>query len=88
LNYFVIVLLGALLLTLPARAEPGDATRGAEVYEKCEACHSPDENRVGPMHRGVVGRHSGIVPGFDYSKELKASGIIWTEANLNTWLTE
>lgn len=77
-----------MLLAVPAWALTGDAKRGEEVYEKCGACHSPDENRVGPMHKGVVGRKAGTVPDFDYSPELKASGITWTEANLEKWLTD
>jgi cytochrome c len=87
LTYFILALLGAVLLALPARAESGDATRGAEVYERCGACHSPDANRVGPMHRGVFGRSAGGVAGFAYSPALKSSGIIWTEETLDKWLT-
>ena len=30
----------------------GDAVRGQQLYEsRCIACHSLDENRVGPMHK-------------------------------------
>ena len=65
----------------------GDPVRGESLYQGCEDCHSIDKNDVGPMHRGVVGRRAGIIPDYDYSPELKASGIVWTEANLDRWLT-
>jgi cytochrome c len=71
-------------LAMPA----GDAMRGEGVYEaSCTGCHSLDANRVGPAHRGVVGRVAGTAPMFSYSPALKASGLTWTPENLNTWLT-
>lgn len=61
--------------------------RGKALYEsRCGACHSVDANRVGPAHQGVVGRKAGSVPGFEYSKALASSQVIWTRANLLTWL--
>ena len=74
---------------LHAAAPPaGDASRGAEIYEShCGACHSLDANRVGPKHRGVVGRKAGIVPGFNYTRALKSSGIVWTADALDRWLS-
>lgn len=71
----------------PATAPVGNPTHGQALYSACTGCHSLDENDVGPKHRGVVGRHSGIVPGYAYSAALKGSGLIWTPANLNRWLT-
>jgi cytochrome c len=77
-----------LQFTDPAPAMPeGDAMRGAEVYEaSCTGCHSLDANRVGPAHRGVVGRIAGTAPMFNYSLALKATGLTWTPENINTWL--
>lgn len=87
--------------SLPAAAQMGAAAaippeavadapavaRGKALYEsRCGACHSVDANRVGPSHQGVVGRKAGSVPGFDYSKALAGSQVIWTPANLLTWL--
>ncbi|PDT82752.1 cytochrome C [Bradyrhizobium sp. Y36] len=66
----------------------GDVARGQTLYKGCADCHSINENAVGPMHRGVVGRKAGSVPGYDYSPDLKASGIVWTEENLDKWLAE
>ncbi|WP_426613000.1 c-type cytochrome [Bradyrhizobium sp. McL0616] len=65
----------------------GNAARGQTLYKGCADCHSIDTNDVGPMHKGVVGRKAGSVPGYDYSPDLKNSGIVWTEDNLDKWLT-
>ena len=60
---------------------------GAELYKaRCTSCHSLDANRIGPAHRGVVGRKAGTAPGFAYSRALAGSGIVWTEQNLDHWL--
>jgi cytochrome c len=75
----------------PLRAAPppaGNPSRGAEIYEShCGACHSLDANRVGPKHRGVVGRKAGVVPGFNYTRALRTSGIVWTADALDRWLS-
>ena len=64
----------------------GNVARGQTLYKGCADCHSITENNVGPMHKGVVGRKAGSVPGYDYSPDLKNSGIVWTEDNLDKWL--
>jgi cytochrome c len=67
----------------------GNAARGKELYEsRCTACHSLDHSRVGPAHRGVFGRHSGQVAGFDYSKALRNARVTWTARSLDRWLTD
>jgi cytochrome c len=74
----------------PARAQAmlhGDPAHGKVLYQACMGCHSLDDNDVGPKHRGVVGRHSAAVPDYNYSPALKASGLVWTPANLDRWLT-
>jgi len=69
---------------LPAHA---DAARGKQLYEsRCIACHSVDENRVGPAHKGVFGRKAGSAKGYDYSPALKKSKVIWNEKTLDRWL--
>jgi cytochrome c len=66
----------------------GSAERGATLYpERCGGCHSLEVNRVGPAHRGVVGRRSGTAPGFTYSPALKASRFTFNEAIIDRWLT-
>lgn len=74
-------------LPSPAASPPGNPSRGAEIYEaKCGACHSLDQNRIGPKHRGVFGRKAGAVPDFHYTDALKKSGIVWNEKTLDQWL--
>jgi cytochrome c len=81
----VVALAGA---AVQARAG-GDAAAGQRLYEqRCTACHSPDANRIGPMHRGVFGRKAGSVPGFEYSAAVKGSGLVWNERTLDAWLTD
>jgi cytochrome c len=65
----------------------GDPVHGKALYQGCAACHSIDDNDLGPLHRGVVGRKAGTVADYNYSAALKASGLTWTEANLDRWLT-
>jgi cytochrome c len=88
------LLLAALiaLAAPPANADgdaaPGNAMRGEQIYEsRCIACHSPDANRVGPMHRGVFGRKAGSLPNYTYSKALKATDFVWNDETLDKWLT-
>lgn len=65
-----------------------DAARGKTLYEsRCIGCHSVDDSRVGPLHRGVVGRKAGSVKDYDYSPALKASKVVWDVALLQKWLT-
>jgi cytochrome c len=65
----------------------GDPQHGKVLYGGCMGCHSLDDNDVGPLHRGVVGRKAGSVPDYAYSAALKASGIVWDPASLDRWLT-
>ncbi|MFM5924060.1 MAG: c-type cytochrome [Novosphingobium sp.] len=73
-----------------ARGNPdqGNPVQGGQVYAaNCGACHSLDANRVGPAHRGVVGRRAGTAPGYAYSPALRGAKFVWTERNLDRWLT-
>ncbi|RTL57897.1 MAG: c-type cytochrome [Rhodocyclaceae bacterium] len=66
-----------------------DAGRGRQLYEqRCSACHSMDQNRVGPMHRGVFGRKVGSAAGYDYSAALAHGKIVWDERMLDAWLSD
>lgn len=85
-------LLASLLVGAGAQCAPATAPStigGRELYEQhCSACHSPDVNRAGPMHRGVFGRRVGMAPGFAYSKALKGAQVVWTEQTLDAWLQD
>lgn len=72
----------------------GDAAAGEKVFKKCKACHQVGEkakNRVGPILNGVVGRPAGEEEGFKYSDAMKAKGaegLVWTDENLDSYLTK
>jgi cytochrome c len=81
----VLPLLLAPVLALAA----GDSARGRELYEtRCTGCHSLDADRIGPRHRGLIGRRAGRVEGFDYSPALRGATMIWTDATLERWLAD
>ena len=69
-------------------APSADAAHGKTLYQGCQACHSIDDNDLGPKHRGVVGRRAGSIEDYSYSTALKNSGLIWDEATLDRWLTD
>ena len=65
----------------------GNAALGKAQYEAtCGGCHSLDANRVGPLHRGVVGREIASVADYAYSPAIKRLRGVWTTAKLDTWL--
>lgn len=75
----------ALVAVQPATGQ--DAGRGEMLYEqRCGACHGLDFDRVGPRHRGLIGRQAGSVDGYDYSPALRRARIVWNGATLDTWL--
>lgn len=78
-----------VLALLGGTAEAGgDMERGKSLYAaRCGACHSIEENGAGPRHAHLIGRRAGTQPGFDYSPALRGSGIVWTAAALDRWLS-
>jgi cytochrome c len=80
----------ALSLAAPLALAAGDAAEGEKVFKKCKACHVIDQekNRLGPHLIGIVGRVSGAVDGYKYSKAMTEAGITWDEATLNEYLAD
>lgn len=88
--------LGAALLLAPAgtvgfvgTAHAADAAAGKQVFHsQCAICHSDKAgvNKIGPSLFGVVGRHTGSEPGYDYSVANKNANIVWTPAELNLYI--
>ena len=78
---------GTAGLAAPAgAATTGDPDKGEALYSRCIACHALAYDRTGPRHCGLLGRRAGSVAGFEYSKAMKGSAIVWTTATLNTFL--
>jgi cytochrome c len=91
-------LFGLSAVTLIALASPasaaGDAAKGKEAFAKCAICHQIGpgaKTLVGPELNGIVGRKAASVEGYPYSpgmKKLGADGFVWTEANIDKWITD
>ena len=65
------------------------AADGAKVFKKCAACHSIAEggaNKIGPALWGVLGRTSGSVSDYKYSKAMAAYGKSWSFEEMNGFL--
>lgn len=78
-----------VLLAGSAAADTPDAEayeRGAQVYERCAACHALATDRTGPRHCGLFGRRAGSVPGFSYSPAMRQAGFVWNEKTLDRFL--
>lgn len=82
-----------LLSTTPnAFAEDAaDLAAGERLFKRCSVCHRPDanESRRGPLLEGVVERPAAASPDYPYSDAMRAAaanGLVWTEAELATFL--
>lgn len=80
----------AMLAAGPALAQAGDPAKGKAVFARCMACHSvePGQNRLGPSLSGIIGRTSGMAPGFAYSPAMKNAKIRWDAKALDAFLTK
>ncbi len=80
---------GSVLALSAGAALAQDAAAGEKIFLKCRACHQVGEtakNGVGPILNGLIGRHSGSVPGYSYSEANKNSGITWDEATFREYI--
>tara|TARA_X000000368_G_scaffold114536_1_gene89304 strand:+ start:162 stop:689 length:528 start_codon:yes stop_codon:yes gene_type:complete len=62
---------------------------GKKVFKKCAACHSIAQggaNKIGPALWGVLGRKSGSVSDYKYSKAMAAHGKVWSFEEMNGFL--
>ena len=67
----------------------GDVTLGEKVFKKCAACHSivkGGKNNIGPALYNIVGRKTGAVTDYKYSKALASFEKEWTFEELNGYL--
>ena len=90
MNYFKLFFFSLIVFVFNNNAFSADAVKGKKIFTKCKACHNADalKHKIGPHLVGIVGRKAGTVDGYTkYSKDLKDSGIVWDEANLDKWLT-
>jgi len=69
----------------------GTIEHGEKVFKKCSACHviaKGGKNKIGPALYGVLGKKSGSVSDYKYSKALIAHGKVWSFAEMNSFLTK
>ena len=67
----------------------GDIASGQKIFKKCAACHSINKggkNNIGPALWNVVGRKTGAVTDYKYSKALASFDKEWTFEELNGYL--
>ena len=67
----------------------GDITHGEKVFKKCVACHSINKegrNKIGPKLYNVVGKATGAIYDYKYSKALSSYNKTWTFEELNGFL--
>jgi len=68
----------------------GDAAKGEQLFKsRAGQCHTSGKgaaNGVGPNLWGIVGRKSGTIAGFSYSKANSESGVVWTAEVLEVYL--
>ncbi|MDR3513002.1 MAG: c-type cytochrome [Caulobacteraceae bacterium] len=71
-----------------AQSLGGDPAKGSEVFQdRCTACHVLAGVGQGPSLIGVVGRKAASLPDFNYSAGLKASGLVWSQPELDRFLS-
>ena len=82
---FLITLLTAVV----ARAD-GDVARGQTKFGDCAACHKLEAgaNNVGPSLHNIFTRKAGEIADFRYSPAMKHSGISWTPATLDKFVSD
>jgi cytochrome c len=69
-------------------ANAQDAKHGQQVFTACAACHATDNTtRLGPGLQGIVGRQSGSIAGFRYSRAMKNANITWDAKSLDAYIT-
>ena len=92
----VTAALAALLMCGGSALAAGDAAKGKADFTTalCATCHQIGpgaKNLVGPELNGIVGRKAAAVADYPtYSagmKKLGADGFVWTEENIDKWIT-
>ena len=64
---------------------------GKAVYGGCAGCHSLEKDgpsMAGPNLHGIAGKAAAVVESFPYSDALKASGITWTDTELDAYIAD
>jgi cytochrome c len=72
----------------PAASMAQNTPAASAPFNECAVCHSIDgSNGTGPTLQRLIGRRSGTVPGFRYSRAMKSAAIVWDDMSLDRYLT-
>jgi cytochrome c len=93
---FSLAVAGLTVVALTSSAlAAGDAEKGKASFAKCGICHQVGpgaKTLVGPELNGIVGRKAASVADYAmYSagmKKLGADGWVWTEENIDKWISD
>ncbi len=90
LTAFIAIPVTAMLGLAAAGTAQTPAPNGATLFaSRCASCHvapAGAKTRMAPSLARITGRKAGKVAGFNYSPAMKSSKLVWTSANLNTFL--
>lgn len=78
------------LVSTHAFAE-GDAAKGERLFNRCKACHTVEAggaDRQGPNLHGVFGRKAGTKEGYNYSKAMANSDVVWNDETIDAYITD
>ena len=67
----------------------GTVEHGEKVFKRCSACHmiaAGGKNMIGPNLWSILGKKTGVAPGYKYSKALAAYGKEWSFEEMNGFL--
>ncbi|MBL8672045.1 MAG: cytochrome c family protein [Alphaproteobacteria bacterium] len=86
-----LAMLAAAALGLAVGAAPAaaqDVEAGKKAFLKCKTCHAIEagKNQIGPTLHGIIGRKSGQVAGFKYSKAMLDWAGTWDEKTLDAYI--
>jgi len=84
-----ILIAGLVTASVAGPGLAADAAKGAKVFKNsCSICHAATAGgtKTGPSLYGVVGRTSGTLAGYHYSPAMKSAALVWTDAQLDTYL--
>ena len=84
----------AVVLCQTATSWAQSLSEGGKLFETtCTPCHNYEKGGEPDMYGqtlnlyGVLGRRAASVANFEYSEDLRKSGIVWNEATIDKFIT-
>ncbi|VVE88616.1 c-type cytochrome [Pandoraea bronchicola] len=77
------------IISASAFAAPDIEAGKALFASRCASCHSVGPmaaSGFGPQLNGIANRRAGSLADFEYSKEMKQSGIVWDDKTLAAFI--